>query len=114
MLRCQQNYSIVFSWSDMVIVLNLLSLVTRKPDFGVCDQVRLKPACSASETIYSLEILEIVSIGIKLSTRRTTKVLIRLRGCAGRSAPSLFAYAINRFSHDMALLIVTVVQLGGL
>ena len=27
-----------------------LSLVMRKPAFGVCDQVRLKPACSASET----------------------------------------------------------------
>ena len=28
------------------------------------------------------------------------KVLIRLRGCAGWSAP-LFAYGINRFSHDV-------------
>ena len=27
-----------------------LSLVTRKPVFGVCDQVRLKPACLADET----------------------------------------------------------------
>ena len=27
-----------------------LSLVTRKPVFGVCDQLRLKPACSATET----------------------------------------------------------------
>ena len=27
-----------------------LNLVTRKPVFGVFDQVRLKPACSASET----------------------------------------------------------------
>ena len=55
----------------LVIVLNLLSLVTRKPDFGFCDQVRLKlTACSASETSYSLEILEIASIGIILSTRR--------------------------------------------
>ena len=31
----------------------------------------------------------------------TTKVLIRLHGCAGWSAPLLFAYGINRFSHDM-------------
>ena len=29
--------------------INNMSLVTRKPVFGVCDQVRLKPACSASE-----------------------------------------------------------------
>ena len=27
-----------------------LSLVTRKPVFGLCDQVRLNPACSATET----------------------------------------------------------------
>ena len=26
-----------------------LSLVTRKPVFGVCDQLRLKPACLADE-----------------------------------------------------------------
>ena len=29
-------------------------------------------------------------------------MLIRLRGCAGWSAPLLFAYGINRFSHDVA------------
>ena len=28
----------------------LMSLVTRKPVFGVCDQGRLKPACTATET----------------------------------------------------------------
>ena len=27
-----------------------LSLVTRKPVFGVCDQLRHKPACAATET----------------------------------------------------------------
>ena len=27
-----------------------MSLITRKPVFGVSDQVRLKPACSATET----------------------------------------------------------------
>ena len=27
-----------------------MSLVTRKPVFGGCDQVRLKPACAATET----------------------------------------------------------------
>ena len=26
-----------------------MSLVSRKPVFGVCDQVRLKPACAATE-----------------------------------------------------------------
>ena len=40
--------------------------------------------------------------GIMLSRQRTTKVLIRLRGCAGWSAPLLFEFGINRFSHDVA------------
>ena len=33
--------------------------------------------------------------------RRTTKVLIKLCGCAGWSAPLLFAYGIDMFSHDV-------------
>ena len=37
-----------------------------------------------------------------LSRQRTTKELIRLRGCAGWSAPLLFTYDKNRFSHDVA------------
>ena len=35
-------------------------------------------------------------------------VLIRLCGCAGWSAPLLFAYGINRFSHDVALCDILV------
>ena len=62
--------------------------VKRKPVFGVCDEVRLKPACSATETSQGLEILDIASIDIILSKQRITKALIRLRGC--------------RFSHDVA------------
>ena len=34
-----------------------------KPVFGVYDQVRLKPACSATETSWTLDILSIASIG---------------------------------------------------
>ena len=33
-----------------------MSHVTRKSVFGVCDQLRLKPVYSATETSYSLEI----------------------------------------------------------
>ena len=50
-------------------------------------QLRLKPACSADET------------AIIPSRQQTTKALIRLRGCSDWSAPLLFAYGINRFSH---------------
>ena len=44
-----------------------MSLVTRKPVFGVFDQVRLKPACSATVTCKRLEISAIASRGIILS-----------------------------------------------
>ena len=42
-----------------------MSLVTRKPVFGVCDQLRLKPACSATETSQRLEISNIETRGEK-------------------------------------------------
>ena len=79
-----------------------LSHGTRKSVLEVCDQLRLKPACSADETGQGLQILAITSRDIILSRQWTTKMLIRLRRCAGWSAPLLFTYGINRFSHDMA------------
>ena len=60
-----------------------LNLVTRKPVFGDLDQLRLKSACTATETSWSLEILDLESIGVVLSRKRKTKVLIRLRKCTG-------------------------------
>ena len=63
-----------------------VSHVTRKPVFGVCDQLRLKPACSADETGLGLEILAIASRGIILLRQQTTKVLIRLRLCCSHMA----------------------------
>ena len=64
---------------------------------GIFDQVTFKPACSATEARENLETLDIASIHIILSKQRTTKVLIRLRGCTGWYAPLLFAwyYAIR-------------------
>ena len=44
-----------------------MSLVTRNPVFGVYDQVRLKPAWSATETDKSFEILDLARIDIILS-----------------------------------------------
>ena len=60
-----------------------MSLVTRKPVFKVFDQVRLQPVCSAKEASYSHEFANIDTRDIMLSRQRTTKMLIRLRGCAG-------------------------------
>ena len=41
-----------------------------------------------------------------LSKKRITKVLIRLRGCAGWSAPLLFANPKDRFSRILAIYLV--------
>ena len=79
---------------------------TRKPVFLVFDQVRLKPACATTEASWSLESLVLASIFIILSRQRKTKALIRLRGCAGWSAPLLFAYDINTFSHEFAHILL--------
>ena len=76
-----------------------MSLVTRKPVFR---PDRYKPVCVATEARWKLEISDMETRGIILSKQQTTKVLIRLRGCTGWSAPLLFAYGKNRFSHDAA------------
>ena len=55
----------------------------RKPVFGVFDSVRLKPARSGTEAGECHEIANIETRAIILPRQRTTKVLIRLRGCAG-------------------------------
>ena len=65
---------------------------------GVSDQVRIKLACSATEASMRVEILITETRDISLSRQRTTKALIRLRGCAGWSAPLLFAYDIRHVS----------------
>ena len=82
---------------NLVCAAVQLSHVTRKPVFWICDVVRLKPACSATRTGQCLEILNIASIDIIRPKQRTIKALIRLRGCAGWSAPLLFAYGKTGF-----------------
>ena len=70
-----------------------MSPVTKKPVFGSCDKVRLKSACSATETSERLEMSDIETTCIILSRKRTTKALI----CA-------FVVRIwqNMFSYDVA------------
>ena len=89
-------------YTQIRLLLNYMILVMRKPVFGVCDQVRLKPACSAKEASWNHEIANIETRDIILSWQRTTKVLIRLRECACWSVPLLIAYGKNGFSHDVA------------
>ena len=68
-----------------------LGLVARKPVFGVSDNASFKPVSSASETSWKIEISLVISLDMMLFDKRITKALIRLRGCAGWSAPLLFA-----------------------
>ena len=68
-----------------------MSLVTRKPVFGIFDQVRLKPACSADETSQGLEISAMASRGIILSWQQTTKGEKRCSDCADVQADLLLS-----------------------
>ena len=63
----------------------------RPGNYKTCLQLRFKPACSATETRWKIEISLVTSVDMMLSNKRITKALIRLRGCAGWSAPLLFA-----------------------
>ena len=66
-----------------------MGLVATKPVFGVSDKVSFKPAYSATETSKKNEISLVASLDMVLSKTRITKA-IRLRRCAGWSAPVLF------------------------
>ena len=70
----------------------------RKPVFGVSDKASFKPVSSATETSLKIEISPVASLHMILSKKRITKVLIRLRGCAGWSAPLLFPNPEDRSS----------------
>ena len=73
-----------------IFLSRYLGLDATKPSFGVSDKARLKPDSSATETL-NIEISPIASSDMMRSNKRITKTLIRLRGCAGWSAPLLFA-----------------------
>ena len=88
-----------------------LSPVIRKPVFGVCDQVTLKPACSPTETSYSVEISDRETRGIVLSSQRITKMLIRLCRCTGWSASLLFAYGMTGFLMTWLIFIAITLAL---
>ena len=68
-----------------------LSLAGRKPVFGISEKATFKLVSSATQTGKKFEISPVESLHMILSTKRITKVLIRLRGCACWSAPVLFA-----------------------
>ena len=68
-----------------------MGLVARKPGFGVSDKATFKPVSSATESSQKIQISFQASLHMILSKKGITKVLIRLHGCTGWSAPVLFA-----------------------
>ena len=75
-------------------IIAVVCRVTRKLFLEVCECDRLKQACSATETSLSIEVqVLLVYTRHEPSRERITKVLTSLRGCAGWSAPMLFARA---------------------
>ena len=76
---------------DKFFVLYQIGRDARKPVFGISHKMRLKPACSATENSKNSEILLVASFDTILSNKPISKVLLRLYGCAGWSAPLLLA-----------------------
>ena len=89
LLKCTRSYCKHYHCSD------IWASSWENVSSGVSDQVRLKLTCSATEASMRLEILVTETSDVILSRQRTTKALIRLRGCAGWSEPLLFAYNIR-------------------
>ena len=86
------NLAFFSSFSQILhdLTSSQMGLVAGKSVFGVSDKASFKPVSSATETSYKVEISPVASLQMLLSKRRITKALIRLRGCAGWSAPVLF------------------------
>ena len=69
-----------------------------EPVFGVSNKARPKSVSSATETSKKIEISPVASLVMIFSKKRITKALISFCGCAGLSAPLLFANPEDRFS----------------
>ena len=81
-----------------------LSCDTRKPVFGVSDQVKHKTACASTEDGWKLEILDLRRRGIVLSTKALNSFAVTAKLiCA-----FVFAKAKIRFSHDVAQLCISI------
>ena len=79
-----------------------MSLVVRKPVFGVSDQVPHKPGCRATQDGQRLEISYIERRGIYTIYLVKTKALISFAVTAKLVCVLVFAFAKNRFSHGAA------------
>ena len=67
-----------------------MGLDARRPVLVVFDKTKLKPVTSAIGTSKKIENSLVACLDMIISNKQITKALIRLRGCAGWSAPLLF------------------------
>ena len=93
LLRNTNFISVRNPYISLLRISYRLSHITRKPSSGVCKQIILKPACSATETSFSLETLDLAD------RQRTTKALIRLRG---RSSYFIKLFLDLYIDHEMS------------
>ena len=97
------KYRPVFIYFTATAADSHLSLVVRKPAFGVCDQVRQNPARSISEALrrHVFFFFFFFFLHTACSLRNHTIKAANNKG-ADQTARMLFAHAISRFSHDEA------------
>ena len=91
-----------------------MSHVTRKPVFGVSDQVRHKPGCSATEDVLrglKFQIQEVEGFYYLCSE---TNVLISCAATTQLIWAFVLAYAKSKFSHDTAQMKGTFLYSGDL
>ena len=75
---------ILLSVALEIFVLELSSHEARKPVFWVSDKASLKPVPSAKQARMKIDIFSHeASLGMILLKKQATKLLMRLRGCAG-------------------------------
>ena len=82
-------------------ISNPISHVIRKPVFGVFNQVRLKPAWSATEASKSHGNAGTATTDIELSRQQTTKAVIRLGRC-GHDTCKVYKTLISKASRLFA------------
>ena len=63
-LSLHSPYSLKSDFGNTHSIMSYMSLITRRPVFGICDQVSHKPACAAKEARQRLEISDIETRGI--------------------------------------------------
>jgi hypothetical protein len=97
-----------FSETPLFTRMLYMSRVTTKPTKCFCDKHGSKPACASAQSYQD----PCCSLSVSLLAtcyrvcKRTARILISLRGCAGWSGSMLVANALCWLCHDAAHILV--------